>query len=157
MYLVDTNVISIGVPARAPMHASLARWMDEQSERLFLSVVTIAEIDEGIAKARRLGAIKKAAQLGEWLDVVLHLYGNRILPVDIAVARIVGSLSDHARGVGQAPGLPDIIIAATSRAHGLTVLTRNIRHFVPLGARVHDPFDSLPDPAAGLIVHDQQS
>lgn len=145
MYLVDTNVISIGVPARATMHASLARWMDEQSERLFLSVVTIAEIDEGIAKAHRLGAVKEAAQLAEWLDLVLHLYGNRILPFDISVARVSGNLSDHARGIGLAPGLPDIIIAATARVHGLTVLTRNIRHFVPLGAQVHDPFDSLPN------------
>jgi predicted nucleic acid-binding protein len=145
MYLVDTNVISIGVPARAPMHASLAGWMDEQSERLFLSVVTVAEIDEGLAKARRLGAVKKAAQLAEWLDAVLHLYGNRILPFDIGVARVAGSLSDHARGIGQAPGFPDIIIAATARVHGLIVLTRNIRHFVSLGTQVHDPFDSLPN------------
>jgi predicted nucleic acid-binding protein len=144
MYLVDTNVISAGAPARAPMHTPLARWMDAQSERLYLSVVTISEIDEGIAKAQRLGAVGKAATLTEWLDTVLHLYSSRILPLDIRAARIAGKLSDQVRGAGQAPGFPDIVIAATAQAHGLTVLTRNIRHFATMGVPVHDPFEALP-------------
>ena len=144
MYLVDTNVISIGTPERAVMHAALSRWMDEQSERLRLSVITIAEIEEGIAKALRLGSTGKAATLSRWLEAVLHLYGNRILPLDTAVARAAGRLSDRARGIGQAPGFPDVAIAATAEVHGLVVLTRNTRHFASLGVSVHDPFVSLP-------------
>jgi predicted nucleic acid-binding protein len=52
--------------------------------------------------------------------------------------------SDRARGQGQAPGLADIIIAATARQHGLTILSRNLKHFEPLGVRVLDPFAALP-------------
>jgi predicted nucleic acid-binding protein len=53
-------------------------------------------------------------------------------------------LSDRARGQGQAPGFSDIIIAATAQHHGLTILSRNIRHFVPVGIPVLDPFAALP-------------
>jgi toxin FitB len=144
MYLVDTNVLSAGAPARVPTHESLVLWMEEKSEELYLSVITIAEVEAGIAKAQRLGATNKAERLAAWLDTILHLYGSRILPFDIGVARIVGRLSEQVRGLGQAPGFPDIAIAATAQVHGLTVLTQNIRHFLFMGVRVHDPFVRLP-------------
>ncbi|MHB1302613.1 MAG: PIN domain-containing protein [Acidiphilium sp.] len=144
MYLVDTNVISSRTPARvAP--AEMAVWMDTNSAKLFLSVVTVAEIEDGIAKARREGATRKSRDLGAWLETVLHLYGARILPFDLATARLAGLLSDHARGQGHAPGFADIVIAATARHHGLIILTRNLRHFAPLGVPVHDPFATLPE------------
>jgi toxin FitB len=58
----------------------------------------------------------------------------RVLAFDTPTARIAGALSDRARGQGHAPGLADIIIiAATAQHHGLTILSRNVRHFVPLG------------------------
>jgi hypothetical protein len=143
MYLVDTNVISAGAPSRlAP--AGLIAWMDAQSAALSLSAVTVAEIEDGIAKLRREGATRKSADLTAWLEAALHLYGDRILPFDTAVARIAGALSDQARGQGQAPGLGDIIIAATAKRHGLTILSRNVRHFAPLGVSVLDPFIALP-------------
>jgi predicted nucleic acid-binding protein len=53
-------------------------------------------------------------------------------------------LADRARGQGHAPGFGDIIIAATAQAHGLTILSRNIRHFALLNVPVRDPFASLP-------------
>jgi predicted nucleic acid-binding protein len=143
-YLVDTNVISAGAPSKAPGSVALVDWMDRNSAALFLSVVTVAEILDGIAKARREGAARKAAALSAWLDTLLHLYRERILTFDVEVARIAGALSDAARGQGQAPGFADIVIAATARHHGLTILTRNIRHFEPLGVAVVDPFRTLP-------------
>jgi predicted nucleic acid-binding protein len=118
--------------------------MDSHSAELFLSTVTIAEIEDGIAKAQREGATRKARDLTAWLETVLHLYADRILPFDLATARLAGSLSDRARGQGHAPGFADIIIAATAQRHGLTILTRNLRHFEPLGVPVHDPFVQLP-------------
>ena len=118
--------------------------MDAHSAELFLSTVTIAEIEDGIAKAKREGATRKARDLTAWLETVLHLYAARILPFDLAIARLAGSLSDRARGQGHAPGFADIIIAATAQHHGLTILTRNVRHFEPLGVPVHDPFARLP-------------
>jgi len=143
-YLVDTNVISAGAPSKTPGSVALVDWMDRNSTALFLSVVTVAEILDGIAKARREGAARKAAALSAWLDTLLHLYRERILTFDVEVARIAGALSDAARGQGQAPGFADIVIAATARHHGLTILTRNIRHFEPLDVAVVDPFRTLP-------------
>ena len=143
MYLIDTNVISARAPSRVPL-PDLADWMDTHSAELFLSTVTIAEIEDGIAKAQREGATRKARDLTAWLETVLHLYAARILPFDLATSRLAGNLSDRARGHGHAPGFADIIIAATAQRHGLTILTRNLRHFEPLGVPVHDPFVRLP-------------
>ncbi len=143
MYLVDTNVISARAPSRVPL-PELAAWMDANSAELFLSIVTITEIEDGIAKAQREGATRKARDLTAWLETVLHLYAARILPFDLATARLAGSLSDLARSQGRAPGFADIIIAATAQHHGLTVLTRNLRHFKSLDVPVHDPFAQLP-------------
>jgi toxin FitB len=145
LYLIDTNVISAGAPSRVAASPELVDWMDRNSAALFLSVVTVAEAADGIAKARREGAVRKAATLVAWLDTLLHLYGDRVLAFDVAVARIAGTLSDVARGQGHAPGFADIVIAATARHHGLTILTRNVRHFEPLGVAVVDPFTALPE------------
>ncbi|MDR3518473.1 MAG: type II toxin-antitoxin system VapC family toxin [Azospirillaceae bacterium] len=143
MYLVDTNILSAGAPSRvAP--AELIAWMDEHSPALFLSAVTVAEIEDGIAKLRREGATRKAADLTVWLETLLHLYGSRILPFDTAAARVAGMLSDRARAQGKAPGFADIAIAATAKYHGLTILTRNLRHFKPLDVPALDPFTALP-------------
>ncbi len=144
MYLVDTNVISAGAPSKAVTAAELVKWTDEHSSKLYLSVVTLAEIEDGIAKARRERAQRKAADLTAWLDILLHLYGDRILAFDVAAARVAGELSDLARSKGLAPGFADIVIGATARARQLIILTRNIRHFVPLGVASINPFQELP-------------
>jgi predicted nucleic acid-binding protein len=144
MYLVDTDVISTGAPSRGLASTALVAWMDRNSERLFLSAISIAEIEGGIAKIRREGARRKAAGLEEWLEYLLHLYSSRVLPFDVPAARIAGKLSDRARSKRQSPGFADLGIAATATAHDLIVLTRNLRHFAPLGISVHNPFESLP-------------
>jgi len=118
--------------------------MDAHSASLFLSAVTVAEIEDGIAKSRREGATRKSADLTAWLETVLHLYGDRILAFDARTARIAGAMSDRARGKGHVPGLADIIVAATAQRHGLTILSRNLRHIEPLGVAVIDPFVKLP-------------
>lgn len=119
-------------------------WMDKHSASLFLSVVTVTEIKDGIAKSRREGARRKSADLSDWLDAVLHLYGDRVLAFDLVTARIAGAMSDRARGLGHAPGFADIIIAATAQRHQLRILSRNVRHLAPLGVSVVDPFSRLP-------------
>jgi toxin FitB len=143
VYLVDTNVISAAAPSRTASPA-LVEWLDAHSAALFMSAVTVAEIQDGIARLGRDGAKRKSADLTAWLDTVLHLYGDRILAFDAATARIAGAMSDRARGLGHAPGLADIIIAATAQHRGLTVLSRNLRHLEPLGVAVVDPFVKLP-------------
>lgn len=144
MYLVDTNVISAGGPAKVRPRADLVAWMDRNSDRLYISTITIAEIEDGIAKLRREGASRKATLLAAWQETLLHLYASRILPFDVLVARIAGTLSDLARGKGHAPGFPDLAIAATAKAHNLTILTQNLRHFAPFDVPSHDPFAALP-------------
>ena len=119
-------------------------WMESHSEELFVSAVTVAEISDGIAKVRRTGSPLRAADLGDWLETVLHLYGSRVLPFDVAAARLAGELTDKARAAGQSPGFADIAIAATAGTRNLTILTRNLRHFTPLGVAVMDPLHGLP-------------
>ena len=144
MYLVDTNVLSIRAPGRRECPVSLVEWMDAHSHELFLSVITVAEISHGIARVRRMGASSRASDLGDWLETVLHLYGSRVLPFDVEAARIAGELTDKARSGGQSPGFADLAIAATAASRSLTILTRNLRHFTPLGIAVIDPLDTLP-------------
>ena len=143
MYLLDTNIISVIAPARQRSEADekLADWIAGQETGLFLSVVTASEIEDGIAKARRVGATRKALQLTEWWGEILHYYGGRILPVDLEVARLAGQLMDRARAAGIDPGYEDVAIAATGLVHSLTVVTRNFRDFRPLGAKVIDPHE----------------
>jgi predicted nucleic acid-binding protein len=67
-----------------------------------------------------------------------------VIAFDLAAARVAGALSDLARSKGIAPGFADIMLAATARSRDLTILTRNIRHFEPLGVQTVNPFDRLP-------------
>jgi toxin FitB len=144
LYLVDTNIVSVGSPVWEAAPSALVSWMEENSAGLYLSAVTIAEIEDGIAKLRREKADRKAAALSAWLEAVLHLYGERVLAFGVQEARIAGTLSDGARAKGRSPGFADIIIAATAGAHNLILLTRNESHFKPLGVSTINPFEALP-------------
>jgi toxin FitB len=95
-------------------------------------------------QAAARGATRKSEDLATWLETVLHLYGDRVLAFDTPTVQIAGALSDRTRGQVHALGLADIIIAATAQHHGLTIMSRNVRHFVPLGVLLLDPFDRLP-------------
>jgi predicted nucleic acid-binding protein len=139
-YLLDTNIILTTAPSNPAQGQSVLDWLEANTDSLFLSVVTIAEIESGIANAARKGGRRKAALLTAWLEAVLHLYGRRVLPMDTIIARAAGRLGSFARGAGMSPGFADISIAATAATHSLTILTRNHRHFQPLGFTVVDPF-----------------
>jgi hypothetical protein len=129
--------------ARLIWHALVA-WMEAHTDDLFVSAITVAEIADGIAKARRAGATRKAAELSAWLQTVLHLYGDRVLPFDSPTAEIAGLLSDLARSRGHSRRFADIAIAATALRHELTILSRNARDFAPMDMAVQDPFVELP-------------
>jgi predicted nucleic acid-binding protein len=143
-YLVDTDVISATAPSKRVQRPELAAWMDAHSSELFLSAVTIAEIASGIAKLKREGARRRTSDLSAWLQTLLHLYGERVLPFDASTAEIAGALSDLVRSRGQSPGFADIVIAATAKRHSLVILSRNTRHFAPMGVALIDPFAGLP-------------
>ena len=118
--------------------------MHEHSPELFLSVVTVTEITAGVAKLERTGSSAKVVGLRQWVDLVMHLYGSRILPFGVKEARLAGELADRARSAGRVPDFADVAIAATAASYDLTVLTRNVRDFASLGVPVVDPFDTLP-------------
>ena len=137
MYLIDTAVLS---ELRKPQRdAGLVAWFEQQrTSDLFVSVISIGEIECGIARQRTTDP-GFAAALAAWLDRVLALYGERILPFELRSARRWGQLS-AAIGNNSA----DLMIAATAREHGLTVLTRNVSDFEPTGVPVLNPFTSRP-------------
>lgn len=143
MYLLDTNIISASAPTRRDTGAeALGDWMRVHSDGLYLSAITIAEIEAGIARAIRIGATTKAAALRRWLSAVEHFHASRILSFGVNEAREAGAILDRARA--HDPGFEDIAIAATAAAHGLTVLTANERHFAPLGVPYMNPLKELP-------------
>jgi predicted nucleic acid-binding protein len=131
-YLLDTNVIS---ELRKPRpHGAVVAWVsDQQDDQLFLSAVTLGELQAGIERVRPQDA-SKAYELERWLDQVSSSY--QVLPMDAACFREWGRLmyqrSDHL--------LEDAMIAATARVRGLTVVTRNERDFSHLGVRILNPF-----------------
>jgi predicted nucleic acid-binding protein len=151
VYLVDTDIISAGAPSRTGASAALIAWMDDHSADLYMSAVSVAEIEAGIARLRRRGASRRAGDLTAWLETILHLYEQRVLPFDVPTARIAGALSDLARSKGHVPGFVDVAIAATAKLRGLAILTANARHFEPLGVRFLNPLVERPSPrpAAG--------
>lgn len=143
MYLLDTNIVSADAPAKRTIGSqALASWLRAQSDHLFISSVTFAEIEAGIARAARIGATTKARRLRQWLSAVEYFYAGRILPFGIEEARHAGAILDRARA--HAPGFEDIAIAATAAARGFTILTANERHFAPLGVPVVNPLKQLP-------------
>lgn len=140
-YLLDTNIISKLAPGKAPASDPVQAWFHEQGEAdsLFLSALSVAEIEKGMRSLHGRGGIERAKRLSTWLDVITESFGDRILPMDTVVARIVGALEDEAESQGRHPGLGDLIIAATARAYDLTVITENLRHFQPLDVAVDLP------------------
>ena len=133
MYLLDTNVLS--ALRKEENWSSLTRWMSAQrTSDLYISVASVAEVERGITRQQRRNP-EFARALASWLDSVLAVYGDRILPVDLAVARRWGILSGALGHQSE-----DLIIAATALEYGLTVVTRNVRHFEPTGVPVHNPF-----------------
>ena len=134
MFLLDTDVLS--ALRRRDRNSLLVRWVDEQlTTDLYISVVTVGEIERGITQQRRRNP-PFAEELALWLDRVLAWYYDRVLPVDTATARRWGRLTATLGHSG-----PDLLIAATAMENGLTVVTRNVRHFEPTGVPTLNPLE----------------
>jgi toxin FitB len=138
MFLIDT--VTLSELRRRRRDPAVVAWFERQrTADLFLSVISIGEIERGIARQRTTDA-GFAGALAAWLDRVLALYGERVLPFDLQTARRWGALS-AALGNNSA----DLMIAATALEHGLTVVTRNASDFEPTGVAVLDPFSRPPN------------
>jgi predicted nucleic acid-binding protein len=132
-YLLDTNVVSMLSPSRAETSAGLIAWLDqnEATSEFFLSIVTVHEIERGIMLLERKGATSKARDLRRWMTGLFSTYEDRILPIDAAVSALSGQIEAVAVAGGHSPGMADALIAGTAKAHDLTVMTQNVRHFKP--------------------------
>jgi toxin FitB len=138
MFLIDT--VTISELRRRQRDPRVVAWFERQrTTDLFLSAISIGEIERGISQQRATDP-GFAGSLADWLDRVLALYGERVLPFDVQTARRWGALS-AALGNESA----DLMIAATALEHGLTVVTRNVSDFEPTGVAVLAPFSGRPN------------
>src|SRR5690348_10145228 len=118
-YLLDTNVLS-ETRKRQPA-VGVAEWIAATPpDRMHISVLTLGEIERGIARSRGRGDQDQTAALERWLQDLQAGFEERILPVSLPVV--------------------DALITATARVHGLTVVTRNVKDFEPAGIPVLNPF-----------------
>lgn len=136
-FLVDTSVLSQIAPGRVSETA--AQWFRANDGRLFLPVVALSEIRQGIARLERMGAVRKAETLSVWFNETMAAFSDFVVPISIEIALEAGILSDRANAAGRNPGYADILIAATAQVCEMPVATRNLRHFEPLGVACLDP------------------
>ena len=134
MFLLDTDVLS--ALRRRERNPGAVRWVEAQrTADIYISVVTVGEIERGIAQQQQRNP-SFAQELALWLDRVLAWYSDRIFSLDTATARRWGQLSATLGNDGA-----DLLIAATALEHGLTIVTRNVRHFAPTGVLVLNPLE----------------
>jgi predicted nucleic acid-binding protein len=125
-FLLDTNVVSEWV--RPHPDRGVVAWLAATDEdRVFISVITLAELRYGI---ERMAAGSRRNRLTQWLrDDLPSRFDRRVLPMDQAVADIWGKVVARSEGVGRPIGAIDAFVAATAEAHGLTLVTRNVSDF----------------------------
>jgi predicted nucleic acid-binding protein len=134
MYLLDTDVLSEFRKRRADQN--VLSWLEAvPSSDLFLSTLTAFEIEVGIEQRLRDNPVF-AQDLASWFEAALRLYGERILPLTVSIARRWGRLSAQIGNRNL-----DLGIAATALEHGLTIVTRNVAHYAPTGVPVVNPFE----------------
>jgi predicted nucleic acid-binding protein len=139
MFLLDANVVSeLRKAGTGRAHPAVVAWAESvDAGALFLSVVTVLEIERGVLMAERRDAVQGAV-LRSWLErQVLPAFDGRILPVDTVVARRCAGLH-----VPDPKSDRDALIAATALVNGLTVATRNTADFKGTGVDLVDPFAS---------------
>jgi predicted nucleic acid-binding protein len=133
MFLLDTVIVS-EIRKKQP-DSGVIEWISRQpGSQLYLSVVTLGEIERGIERRRKTEPAF-ADTLAAWLESLTLIYADRILPITPAIARRWGRLSAQ---IGNDSA--DLLIAATGLTHHLAVVTRNVSHFEPTGITVVNPF-----------------
>ena len=136
MFLLDTNVLS-ELRRRERTHPKVAAWADTvHASDLFLSAITILEIEAGTLQLARRDAAQGRV-LRAWIDgKVLPAFADRILPIDTAVAQRCARLH-----VPDPRAERDALIAATALVHRMRVVTRNVADFQPMGVDLLNPWE----------------
>jgi predicted nucleic acid-binding protein len=133
MYLVDTNVLSESIRARA--NGRVMDWLASQDEVAF-SAVTLEELAFGVERA----PAAKRQRLRHWLDGLLTA-APLVLPVDENVAVTAGRLRASREAAGRPVAQADMLIAATAALSGRVLVTRNVKDFAGCGIALLDPFE----------------
>jgi len=141
MYLVDTDVISEARKGEKgnPGVRQFFRDAERESIPLYLSVITIGELRQGVENVRHRGDEPQARLLERWLNRITATFEDAILAVDREIAEIWGRLR-----VPHPENPLDKQIAATAVINDLTVVTRNTAYYVSTGAKVFNPFTQRP-------------
>jgi toxin FitB len=137
MYLLDTNVVSELRKAKSgKADANVVAWANSVSAaQLFLSVITVLELETGVLLVERRDPAQ-GALLRAWLNVhVLPAFSDRIIALDTAVAQRCARLH-----VPDPRSDRDAIIAATALVHGMTIATRNTEDFIRTGVELMNPW-----------------
>jgi predicted nucleic acid-binding protein len=134
-YLIDTNVWS-ELRNRSRADSNVRTWAESANPaELYLSVVTVFELERGVLLIARRDA-EQGSRLRRWLEErVLEPFDGRILPIDALIARRCAALH-----VPDPRPERDALIAATALTHGLTVVTRNVGDFQPMGVALLNPW-----------------
>jgi toxin FitB len=133
-YLLDTNVIS-EIRKPSPNEGVAAWFSDTESSELYLSVLVIGEIRQGIERLRRRRDRRQASLFDRWLTVLKEEFTDRLIPVSVAIAECWGSLNAR-----QPLPVIDGLLAATAIEHDLTFVTRETSRLRTTGARVLNPW-----------------
>jgi predicted nucleic acid-binding protein len=138
-FLLDTNVVSEWVKPRPDK--GVMSWLAEADEdRVFISVVTLAELRHGI---ERLSPGARRDRLDVWLTQQLpERFETRILSIDAVTANSWGRVMARGQAAGRPIGTMDAFIAATAERHDLTLITRNVSDFEALGTKIVNPWSS---------------
>lgn len=141
-FLLDTNVVSEWTKPRPD--AGVVRWLaDVDEDRVFISVITLAELRHGV---ERMPDGARRRRLDAWLgDELPQRFEGRVLAIDAAIADIWGRIVARSQAAGRPVGSMDAFIAATAERHGLTLVTRNVSDFEPLGLALANPWTTGRD------------
>ena len=143
MYLLDTNIVSLLESPRQSDSPNLVAWLRRNGSQLCLSAISLTEIEARILKLRRESKDKRAGELDAFREGRVKRFSGRIPSLDADLALRVARVAERARPA--TIELADLIVAATADAHGLLVLTRNLRHFAPTDVAASDPTVALPE------------
>jgi len=136
VFLIDTNVISeIRKGPRANRGVIRFFAEDAPTEQTYLSVITVGEIQRGVLLAKHHGDLPYSILLDGWLRKVIIQFGSRILDFDETCAREWAAML-----VPHAQNQIDKQIASIARVYGLSLVTRNVKHFESLGVKLVNPF-----------------
>lgn len=138
MYLMDTDVVSElrkGDNANAGVRAFVAA-AEDTHRQLYISATTVGELRRGVEMLRHRRDMRQARALDRWLDLVLSEYSEHILDFGEHEAQVWGRLR-----VPHPENAIDKQVAATALVRGLTLVTRNVKHFESIGVVVLNPFE----------------